>query len=106
ARYRVTTDLLADYDVLSVEGTLRTAGAFNFTVSAHSQAGGRDGGLRVLYGMPFKLDDRDGFLDVEVAERWLSAPRPDESVLDITAGWWLTPSWMLMLQSFNIVSGP
>ncbi len=98
--------LLSDYDVISVEGTVRSAGAFNFAYSANSSASGRDAGVRLLYGSPFKAWSRDGFLNVEAGERWLSRPRPNESVLDLTAGLWLNRRWLVMAQSFNVVSGP
>jgi hypothetical protein len=106
ARYRLGDSVLTDYDVISVEGMARAAGAFNFSVSANGHAGGEGGGIRLLYGAPLKLFGRDGFLDVEAGERWLTHPRPNETVLDLTMGLWLTPSTMLMLQSFNLVSGP
>lgn len=106
ARYRLGTGVLGDYDMLSVEAMARTAGAFNFSVSADNAAGGQVGGLRLLYGTPYKLEGRDGFVDVEVGQRWLTRSRPDETVLDLTAGLWLTPASMVMLQNFNVVSGP
>jgi hypothetical protein len=105
-RYHLGDDLLADYDVLSVEATARAAGAFNFSVSANGQAGGQAAGMRILYGAPFKLAGKEGFVDAELAQRWLTRPRPDETAMDLTAGLWLTPVGMIMLQSFNLFSGP
>lgn len=98
--------LLSDYDVISVEGTVRTAGAFNFDYSANAAAAGRGAGVRLLYGSPFKLWNRDGFVNLEAGERWLSRPRPNETVADLTAGLWLDKRWLVMAQSFNVVSGP
>lgn len=98
--------LLSDYDVISVEAMVRTAGAFNFTYSANASAAGRAAGVRLLYGSPFKLGNRDGFVDLEAGERWLSRPRPNETVADLTAGLWLSKRWLLMAQSFSVVSGP
>jgi hypothetical protein len=105
-RYHLGDGVLTDYDVLSVEAMGRAAGAFNFSVSADGRAGGEAAGLRLLYGAPFELLGRDGFIDAEVAQRWLSPPRPDEVAVDITTGLWLTPGTMVMLQSFNLFSGP
>jgi hypothetical protein len=105
-RYHLRDGVLADYDVLSVEAIGRAAGAFNFSVSADGRAGGEAAGVRLLYGAPFKLLGRDGFVDAEMAQRWLSPPRPDETAVDITAGLWLTSVTMVMLQSFNLFSGP
>lgn len=107
-RYRLARGLglVSDYDVLSLEASGRTAGAFNFAYSANANAAGRDSGVRLLYGSGFKWGRRDGFVNVEVGERWLSRPRPDQTAIDLTTGLWLTPRWLVMLQSFNLVSGP
>lgn len=104
ARVRLAQGVLQDGDVLSLEVTGREAGAFNFAYSANAHAGGEDGGFRFLYGGGFRAWDRDGFFDVEAGYRFLSPPRPDQTVIDLTAGLWLTPDWMLMGQSFNLIS--
>lgn len=106
ARYRLGTGMLQDYDVLSIEAMARTAGAFNFSVSATGAAGGQAGGTRLLYGVPYKLAGLDGFVNVEAGMRFLTPPRPRETVLDATAGLWLTQTNMIMLQNFNLISGP
>ena len=98
--------LLSDYDVVSIEGTVRSAGAFNFAYSANATASGHGAGVRLLYGSPFKWGHRDGFVNLEAGERWLSRPRPNETVVDLTAGLWLDRRWLLMAQSFNVISGP
>lgn len=91
---------------MSVAVTGCKAGAFNSAYSANATAGGEDAGVRLLFGSGFQLGRRYGFIDLEAGERWLSHPRPSQTALDLTAGLWLTPRWMLMLQSFNLVSGP
>jgi hypothetical protein len=98
--------LLARDDVLSVEVSARKAGAFNFAYSANASAGGEDAGVRLLYGSGFRLGSHSGFVNLEAGERWLSHPRPDQSAVDLTTGLWLNPRWMVMAQSFNLVSGP
>lgn len=107
-RYRLVNGvgLLAKDDVLSVELSARSAGAFNFAVSANAGAGGYDGGVRLLYGSGFRLFKRDGFVNAEIGGRWLSPPRPDQVPLDLTIGLWMNKRNMIMLQSFNLVSGP
>ena len=107
-RYRLARGLglVSDYDVLSLEASWRTAGAFNFAYSANADAAGQDYGVRLLYGSGFRLGGRNGFVNMEIGERWLSRPRPDQTAMDLTAGLWLTPRWLVMLQSFNLVSGP
>ncbi len=108
ARFRILRGLglLARDDVLSVEVTARKAGAFNFAYSSNATAGGEDAGVRLLYGSGFRLAGHNGFVNLEAGERWLSWPRPSQSVVDLTAGLWLNRRWMVMAQSFNLVSGP
>ncbi len=96
--------LYAGHGRLSLEGSYKTAGAFDLSVSAHNDSG-RQIELRLLYGTSFELFGRDGFVDIQAAERWIPRPRPDETPVDITAGLWLTPDTMVLAQSFNIVSG-
>jgi hypothetical protein len=88
---------------LSLQGSYKTAGAFDLSVSAN-RASGRQIELRLLYGTSFKLLGRNGFFDIQAAQRWIASPRPNETPIDLTAGLWLNKRWMVMLQSFNIVS--
>jgi hypothetical protein len=106
-RYLLASGLgiIADDDVLSLEVSARSAGAFNFAVSANANAAGYDGGFRLLYGAGFRWSGHDGFVNVEMGYRFVSAPRPDQMPIDVTTGLWLNPDWMVMLQSFNLTSG-
>ena len=88
---------------LSMQASYKTAGSFDLSVSANHDSG-RQIELRLLYGTSFEILGRDGFFDLEVAQRWISAPRPNETPIDMTAGVWLSHSTMLMAQSFNIIS--
>jgi hypothetical protein len=88
---------------LALQASYKTAGAFDLSVSAN-RASGRQIETRLLYGTSFKLFGRDGFADVQAAQRWIAAPRPNETPVDITVGLWLDRDWMVMAQSFNIVS--
>jgi hypothetical protein len=107
ARYRLMRPhWLAKDDVLSIEVSGRKAGAFNFAYSANATSGGEDAGIRLLYGSGFRVAHHYAFIDLEAGERWLSHPRPSQTAIDLTAGMWLAPRWMVMLQSFNLVSGP
>lgn len=101
ARYRLTDTI----GVLSLQASVKTAGAFNFSISANSDQAGRQAELRLLYGTNFILCGDEGFLDIEAGERFISAPRPNETPVDLTAGLWLSHDWMAMLQNFNTVSG-
>ncbi len=97
--------LSSRHGMFSVQASYKSAGAFNFSVSANSRVAGSAAELRFLYGGNFKLAGRDGFFDLQAGQRFLSAPRANETPLDLTAGLWLTPSRMVMLQNFNVIGG-
>jgi len=88
---------------LSIQGSYKTAGSFDLSVSAHHDSG-RQIEVRLLYGTSFRFIGLDGFFDFQIAQRWISHPRPNETPVDITAGLWLTHNTMVMAQSFNVVS--
>ncbi|MBL6854432.1 MAG: hypothetical protein ISS15_03050 [Alphaproteobacteria bacterium] len=88
---------------LSIQGSYKTAGSFDLSVSAHNDSG-RQIELRVLYGTGFEVFGRDAFIDFQIAQRWISHPRPNETPIDVTAGLWLTRDTMVMAQNFNIIS--
>lgn len=96
---------LSALGVFSLDVSARTAGAFNFAVSADRHTGGSGTQVRLLYGRGFKLWDRDAFIDLEVGGRLLSGARPLEVPLDLTAGIWLDADDMAMAQSFNLSAG-
>lgn len=96
--------LLSRVGMLSVQASGKSAGAFDMSVSASGEAGTQFE-VRMLYGRSFKLFGHNGFVDVEVAQRWISKPRPNELTVDASAGYWLTKGNLLVLQNFNIVSG-
>jgi hypothetical protein len=100
ARWRLTDA----FGVLSVQSSFKAAGPFDLSNSRAPNAADIVE-LRILYGTNFSLFGHDGFADIEAAERRITHPRPDETALDATAGLWLRPSTMVMLQSFNTVSG-
>lgn len=89
--------------MLSLQVSGKTAGAFDMSVSA-SGAAGRYFDLRLLNGRSFRLFRRDAFLDLQAAERWIQKSRPNELILDATAGLWITKDELVMIQSFNTIS--
>jgi hypothetical protein len=99
-RYRITDRI----GVLSLQSSYKEAGPFDLSNSIGLDPA-RIVEARVLYGTNFKLWGRDCFADIEAAQRWVTHPRPDETVLDLTAGVWLGGKTMIMLQNFNVVSG-
>jgi hypothetical protein len=102
--------LFSGAGVFSVQGTVETAGAFDLYVADPASTGagrlisGKAAELRVLYGSNFKLLGCSGFSDLEAAQRWISAPRPNEIAFDTTTGIWLSKKTLLLLQSFETVS--
>jgi hypothetical protein len=99
ARMRV----LDDDGTWSLQASYKAAGPFDLSNSFRPDAA-RVAELRTLYGTSFKFFGRDGFADVEAAQRWITHPRPNETVLDLSAGLWLDEKTMAMLQVFNTVS--
>jgi hypothetical protein len=99
-RYRITNLI----GVLSLQATVKSAGAFDMSVAVDRQSG-EQAELRLLYGHNFSLFGHSGFLDVEAGERWIAGARPDETPIDFTIGIHVIHNDMLMLQSFNVISG-
>ena len=96
--------LLTRIGMFSIQGLCKSAGAFDMSVSAY-KASGSQAEIRLLYGRNYKLLGLDGFTDLQVAERWIKRPRPNEMTIDATLGLWLTPKTLAMFKSYNIVSG-
>ena len=95
--------LLTRIGMLSVQGSAKSAGAFDMSTSSSGESG-RQFEARLLYGRSFKFLGCDGFFDLEAAERWIARPRPDEFAFDATAGWWLTRDYLVLIQSFNVMT--
>lgn len=99
------------FGIMSVQATLKYAGPFDLShgpIQKYDSIGRgatRTEEVRLLYGTGFKLFGRDGFADVEAAERFITVPRPNETDIDLTAGLWLGTKTMVMAQSFNVISG-
>jgi hypothetical protein len=107
ARYRLSDA----FGVLSLQATLKYAGPFDLShgpiqkYDSNGRGATRSEEARLLYGTSYKLFGRDGFVDAEAAERFITAPRPNETAIDLTAGLWLGSKTMVMAQSFNTISG-
>ncbi|HWA89596.1 MAG TPA: hypothetical protein VG889_06135 [Rhizomicrobium sp.] len=107
ARYRVSDA----FGILSAQASLKYAGPYDLShgpIQAHdgvARGAARREELRVLYGTGFTLWGRGGFADIEAAQRFVTSPLPDETVLDATAGLRFGTRTCIMFQSFNVVSG-
>ena len=63
-----------------------------------------EGDFRVLLGHNFKLGGIPGFFDLEAAQRERSGGLPSEFRADATLGLKVLPQWLLLAQSFNVIS--
>ena len=96
--------LLEDtFGVLSIQASYKTAGAFDMSVSANNDSG-HEIELRLLYGTNFRVFGKDGYVDAEIAQRWIGGARPDETPVDLTVGLHWSDKLTIMAQSFNIVA--
>ena len=96
--------LLSRIGMLSLQVSGKTAGAFDMSTSADGRSG-RQIELRLLYGTNFRLFRREGYVDLEMAERWIRRPRPNEVALDATVALWISPRYLIQFQSFNTIAG-
>jgi hypothetical protein len=90
------------FGVLSLQSSFKFAGPFDLSNSV-GQDSAYVGEVRVLDGAGFRLFGLDGFANAEIAQRFISRPRPNETVLDLTAGFWIGQKTMVMLQTFKTV---
>ncbi len=90
--------------VLSLQASYKRAGALGMSVasSAHDSTGQFE--LRLLYGSGFRFLRRNGFADLEIAQRRIAGARPDETAIDFTVGLDAVPRTQLLFQSFNIIA--
>jgi protein XagA len=90
--------------VLSGQATLRIPGAIDASNPAAIGYTDVESDIRLLLGHSFTLGDMASFFDIEVAERARTAGLPSEFRVDATLGTFVAPRWLLLLQSFNVVS--
>jgi len=89
--------------VVSLEALARSAGAFELDTS-FQQKPGKDFELRALYGTHFELLGREGCVDAEIAQRWATGGRPNETPIDITLLYDIGWKTQALMQSFNVIS--
>lgn len=103
ARY----ELLQNQDqswVLSGQATLRIPGTTDTSNPAAIGYTDVESDLRVLLGHSFNLAGMASFFDLEMAERARTAGLPSELRFDGTFGVYADPRWLLLVQSFNVIS--
>ncbi|WP_127091445.1 hypothetical protein [Aquabacter cavernae] len=90
--------------VVSAQGVLRIPGARpSEGIAALGYADGEID-LRLMAGLSFVLFGLPAFVDLEAAQRLREGAPPDEFRLDATLGLRVAPQWLLLAQSFNVVS--
>jgi hypothetical protein len=90
--------------VFSGQATLRVPGTTDTSNPAAVGYTDVEADLRLLLGHNFKIGDLPAFFDVEVAERVRTMGYPSELHADATIGVKVLPQWLLLAQSFNVVS--
>jgi protein XagA len=90
--------------VFSGQATLRLPGTTETSNPAAVGYTDVEADLRLLLGHNFKLADMPAFFDVEVAERVRTGGYPSEFHADATLGVKVFPRWLLLAQSFNVIS--
>lgn len=93
--------------VVSGQSTMRIPGTTDTANPAAIGYTDFEADFRALLGHNFKVTDRPAFFDFELAERWRTDGYPSEFRFEGTLGVKVYPRWMLLAQSFNVVSeGP
>jgi hypothetical protein len=101
ARYRV---FQADGWVLSGQALLELPGTTNQRNAAAIGYTDVEADFRLLLGKGFNIGDLPAFVDFEVAQRQRGDGAPDEFHADGTFGVQVLPRWLILAQSFNVVS--
>ncbi len=96
--------LLDDHGVFSVEGSYKSAGAFDTSVSVNQESA-RQFEIRALYGTNFDVFGKTAFADLELGQRFIAGARPGETPIDVSVGLHITQQTMILAQSFNVIAG-
>jgi hypothetical protein len=94
----------SDTTVLSIQTTASVAGASNDRNPAEIGNTDPEADFRMLVGKSLYVGAWPAFLDLQAAYRVRAGPPPDEYRLDITFGVRPAAEWLVMAQSFNVVS--
>ena len=91
-------------NVFSVEATARVPGASNSGNPAEVGYTGMEYDLRALYGRSFQIGNWPAFVDAELAWHIRNGAPPSEYRIDLTLGARPAPQWLVLLQSFSVIS--
>ena len=90
--------------VLSAQTTLRVPGTFDKSNPAAIGYTDPELDIRALFGYSFTAGAWPAFVDVQLAQRFRFDGPPDEFRADVTLGVRVDPRWLVLLQSFNVIS--
>jgi len=93
-----------DSTVVSVQGLARLPGTEDRTNVAAIGYTDPELELRGMIGHSFKVETLPSFVDVQVAQRFRLGGPPDEFRADATFGIRPVEKWLLLAQSFNVIS--
>jgi len=100
-RYRL---LLADSWVVSGQVLVRAPGTFDGDNPAAIGFTDFQADLRALLGRSFSVGTMPAFIDLELGQRFRGAGAPDELRADAAFGIRPASRWLLLAQSFNVIS--
>jgi hypothetical protein len=90
--------------VVSAQTTLRVPGTFDKSNPAAIGYTDPEVDVRALFGYSFNAGAWPAFVDVQVAQRFRLGGPPDEFRADVTLGVRPQDKWLVLLQSFNVMS--
>ncbi|CAB3739029.1 transporter family protein [Paraburkholderia rhynchosiae] len=91
-------------NVFSVQATARAPGARDAGNPAEVGYTGFEYDLRALYGRSFQIGNWPAFVDAEFGYRFRNGSPPGEYRVDLTLGARPAAQWLLLLQSFSVIS--
>lgn len=96
--------LQTDSWVLSGQTTMRVPGTNDTSNPAAIGYTGVETDVRGLIGYGFALRAMPAFVDLQVAQHFRAGAPPNEFRVDATFGLRVAPQWLLLAQSFNVIS--
>jgi hypothetical protein len=90
--------------VLSGQATLRAPGTSDTSNPAAVGYTGIETDVRALFGYTFAAGPWPAFIDLELGQRFRAGAPPDELRFDATFGVRPVARWLVLAQSFNVVS--
>lgn len=100
-RFRVTQ---GNSWILSAQTTMRVPGTSDAANPAAIGYTGHEIDVRALFGTSFQIGAWPAFIDLQAAQRFRTGGPPDEFRFDTTFGVRPHPQWMILTQTFSVVS--